>query len=97
MVISIKDLEVKYDAVVALNRVSLKAASKNVSLLLGANGAGKSSFVRSIKGLVPANAGEICLGDKRIDGLPAWQICGFAAAIVPEGRRVFPTMTVLEN
>jgi len=97
MFINLKDLNVKYGAVIALNGVSLKAASKKVTVLLGANGAGKSSLIRCIMGLVPANAGEIWLGDKRIDGLRPYQISQFGLSIVPEGRHVFAEMTVLEN
>jgi branched-chain amino acid transport system ATP-binding protein len=97
MLINVKDLSVKYGAVLAVRKVSLKAESNNIAVLVGANGAGKSSLIRCIMGLVPADTGEIWLGDCRIDGLPPYKVAEFAMAIVPEGRRLFANMTVVEN
>lgn len=97
MSIKLTELKVKYGAVMALNGVSLNVASKKVTVLLGANGAGKSSLIRCIMGLVQADAGEIWFDDIRIDKLSPHQISQFGLSLVPEGRRVFPGMTVLEN
>lgn len=97
MRLNVRNLNLNYGGIQALSGVSLEAPINNIVVLIGANGAGKSSLIRCIMGLVRRSTGEIWLGDQRIDGLPSYQIASFALALVPEGRRLFVNMTVLEN
>lgn len=97
MLLKVVNLSLAYGGIQAIRNVSLQAEDSRVVVLLGANGAGKSSLIRCIMGLVPRNMGEIWLGNLRIDGLPAYKIASLGLAIVPEGRRIFGDMTVLEN
>ncbi|MEO6958894.1 MAG: ABC transporter ATP-binding protein [Burkholderiaceae bacterium] len=86
-----------YGIVQALKGVSLHIEQGEVVTLLGANGAGKSTTLRSISGLVPAASGEILFMGKRIDRLAPEAIVRMGIAHVPEGRRIFPGLTVTEN
>lgn len=65
--------------------------------LLGANGAGKSTFLRVVSGMLPATAGQVTVHDRDLDGLNPHQIVDIGVALVPEGRQLFPRMSVLEN
>ncbi len=97
MLFEVKDLEVHYGKVQAIKGISLHLNADNIITLIGANGAGKSSTLRTISGLVRASAGEISFQGQRIDRLPPEKIVGLGIAHVPEGRHVFPELTVLEN
>jgi len=97
MLLKVSNLSLKYGGIQALFSVSLQAPTRNIVVLIGANGAGKSSLIRCIMGLVSNVAGEIWLGDHRIDELPPYRRASLALAIVPEGRRLFVNMTVKEN
>ncbi len=97
MLFEIKDLEVHYGKVQAVKGVSLHLDADSIVTLIGANGAGKSSTLRTISGLVRASAGEILFEGERIDKLPPEKIVARGIAQVPEGRHVFPELTVLEN
>lgn len=97
MRLNVRNLNLNYGGIQALRGVSLEAPINNIVVLIGANGAGKSSLIRCTMGLVKRSAGEIWLGNQRIDGLPSYQIASLALALVPEGRRLFGNMTVLEN
>ncbi len=97
MLFEVKDLEVHYGKVQAIKGISLHLNADNIITLIGANGAGKSSTLRTISGLVRASAGEISFQGQRIDKLPPEKIVGLGIAHVPEGRHVFPELTVLEN
>ncbi len=90
-------LEVNYGAVRALKNVSLEVKSGEVVALLGANGAGKSTTLRAISGLVKAKSGSISYANQPISKLNPTQIVALGISHTPEGRRVFPGMTVLEN
>lgn len=81
----------------ALNGVSLSVKKGEIVSLIGANGAGKSSTLKAIIGLHPLSAGSIVLDGERIDGRDVPSIVGRGIALAPEGRRVFPRMSVLEN
>ena len=96
-VLSIRDLHVHYGKVHAVQGVSLEVRAGEVVALLGANGAGKSSIIRSLVGLTPASGGRILLRDRRIDSLSSEVRSGLGMAYVPEGRRVFGDLTVREN
>ncbi|CCV09540.1 leucine/isoleucine/valine transporter subunit; ATP-binding component of ABC superfamily [Mesorhizobium metallidurans STM 2683] len=91
------DVELYYDHVYALKGVSLEVNEGETVALIGANGAGKSSILRAITGLRKIRSGEIHYGGKRIDGAAPDEIVKMGIAMVPEGRRVFPYMTVRDN
>ena len=91
------DVELYYDHVYALKGVSLDLNEGETVALIGANGAGKSSILRAITGLNAISRGEIFYQDQRIDGLSPEVIVEMGIAMVPEGRRVFPFMSVRDN
>ena len=97
MLFNVKNISVKYGKVEALRNVSLHAEHGEIVTLIGANGAGKSSLLRTMSGLHRLTTGEIWLEQERIDTVPATKIVLMGIAHVPEGRHVFPDMTVLEN
>jgi len=94
---SIKGLTVAYGAAPVLNGISLEVDSGSVVTLIGANGAGKSTTLRAISGLVHPAGGEIIFERKMLQGLSPQEVVQCGIAHVPEGRRVFPYMTVQEN
>jgi branched-chain amino acid transport system ATP-binding protein len=92
-----RNLRVSYGAVEVLKGISLQIEKGKVVCLLGTNGAGKSTTLRAISGLVPANSGEIYFDGERIDTFPPHHIVRRGIVHVPEERRLFTEMTVLEN
>src|SRR5690349_8189014 len=90
-------LHVYYDAIHALQGVSFHIDQGEMVTLLGANGAGKSTTLKTISALLRAKSGTIELEGARLDRLPAHEIVRRGIAHVPEGRRVFPRLSVLEN
>jgi branched-chain amino acid transport system ATP-binding protein len=97
MLLEIKNLFVHYDKAEAIRDVSLGVEEGSITTLIGANGAGKSTILRSISGLKKITGGEIWFRNKRIDGIAPNKIVGMGVAHVPEGRRVFGLMTVGHN
>ncbi len=95
--LEVRALVAGYGDVEVLHGPSLSVAQGEIVALLGSNGAGKTTLIRTVCGLVRASAGEILLGDERIEALPAHDIVDRGIACVPEGRQVFPLMTVEEN
>jgi len=95
--LAVDDLAVAYDGMRALNGVSLRAAPGAIVALIGANGAGKTSLLRAISGLVRASSGSIRFADEDITRLAAHRIVQRGIAHVPEGRRVFASATVRDN
>jgi len=95
--LTLNDVELYYDHVYALKGVSLSVSEGETVALIGANGAGKSSILRAITGLRRIRSGEIHYQGKRIDGLPSDEIVKLGISMVPEGRRVFPYMSVRDN
>ena len=95
--LDIVDLNVSYGEIEALRGVTFSIESGAVVALLGANGAGKSTTLRAISGLVAPRSGSILLDGKPIAGLGPRAIVKLGVAHVPEGRRVFPGLTVREN
>ncbi len=91
------NVELSYDHVYALKGVSLEMCEGETVALIGANGAGKSSILRAITGLAKISTGEILFEGERLDGLGPSEIVKRGIAMVPEGRRVFPFMTVKDN
>ena len=96
-VLRVRDLVVSYGAVAALRSVSLHVGRGEVVALLGANGAGKSTMLRTISGLMLPKSGEIRFLGQRIDGIPPARIVRLGLAHSPEGRRLFGSLTVAEN
>lgn len=95
--LSLENIELYYDHVYALKGVSLELNEGETVALIGANGAGKSSILRAITGLAKIHAGQILYKGERLDGTPAATIVEKGIAMVPEGRRVFPYMSVKDN
>ena len=97
MLLKIEDLHVKYGNVEALHGINIEAAEGEIVCILGANGAGKSTTLMSISGLVKASSGTITYDGKEIQKANAHHIVKSGIAQVPEGRRIFPYLTVAEN
>ena len=95
--LKIKDLHVSYGGIRALRGVDLEVPDGKIVTLIGANGAGKSTTLRTISGLVKAESGSITYDGKELLGLSINKILELGIAQSPEGRRVFPNLTVLEN
>ncbi len=95
--LSIKNIDVYYGAIQALNDVSLEVNEGEVVSIIGSNGAGKSTLLRSISGLVRPRSGKISFQDEEIQSLPADKIVMKGISQSPEGRRIFTNMTVQEN
>ena len=97
MLLEVKDLWVRYGGAEVVKGFSLEVEEGSIVTLLGANGAGKSTTLRAITGLVTPSAGEIWFDGKRIDGQPPQKIVALGIRHVLEGRALFPYMSVLEN
>ncbi len=95
--LTLEQVEVSYGAIRALQRVSLEIAAGEIVTLIGANGAGKSTTLRAISGLVPTQRGRILFEGKDIASAPADKIVQMGIGHSPEGRRVFANMSVREN
>jgi ABC-type branched-chain amino acid transport systems, ATPase component len=93
----IENLRTNYGAIEALKGISLDVQEGEIVTLIGANGAGKSTTLMSISGAVPAQSGRIIFDGEDITRLPAHEIVRRKIAQAPEGRRIFPRMTVEEN
>jgi len=96
-VLKIENLTVCYGGIEALKGISLEVPEGSIVTLIGANGAGKSTTLRSIMGLVKVKSGKITYQGEDITGLKTSEIVARGITLVPEGRRVFPNLTVLEN
>ena len=95
--LELRNLSVCYGAIQAVNDLTLTVPERSIVSIVGSNGAGKSTTLRAISGLVCPSGGEILFDGKRIDRLDAKSIVGLGIAHVPEGRRVFPDLSVEEN
>jgi len=95
--LEVSDIRARYGSIEALKGVSLTVEEGEVVTLIGSNGAGKSTTLRSISGLTPASAGEITFAGEEITRVPAHEIVVRGIALAPEGRHCFPRMTVREN
>jgi branched-chain amino acid transport system ATP-binding protein len=91
------DLAGGYTKAPILREVSLEVGRGEIVALFGANGAGKTTLLRAVCGALPVCRGEVWLGDRRIDGMSIWSRTRLGLAHVPEGRHIFPSMTVQEN
>lgn len=95
--LELKDVSLRYGQVRALENVSLQVGTGAIVALVGANGAGKSSVLRAITGLRPVQAGDVLLNGESIRSTPAHALVDRGVAMVPEGRHVFPYMSVKDN
>jgi hypothetical protein len=95
--LKIEDLKVNYGGINAVKGVSFEVPEGSVVSLIGANGAGKSTILRTIAGLVKPVSGKVSFNDEVITGADTSDIIAKGITLVPEGRRVFPDMTVLDN
>src|ERR1044071_241419 len=95
--LSVQDIEVFYGDAQALDGVSLEVEEGAIVAIVGANGAGKTSLIRTIAGMLRPAAGAIRYRGDDIAGLPSFRVCNLGIGQVAEGRQVFPTLTVAEN
>ncbi len=96
-ILEIRDLQVRYGGIEAVKGISLDVPEGQIVTLIGANGAGKSSTLRTVAGLVNPAAGKVLYQGENITGKDANEIVSRGITLVPEGRRIFPDLTVLEN
>ena len=97
MLLQIKDLWVHYGNAEALKGISLHIDEGEILSIIGANGAGKTTILRTISGLIRLTSGDIVFQGKRLNGVPANNIVRMGIAHIPAGRMVFASMTVLDN
>src|ERR1700758_4310731 len=95
--LSVDAVDLYYGASQALRRVGLTARKGEVTCVLGRNGVGKTSLLRAVFGLQPIRSGRICWEDKPLNGLAPHERARAGLALVPQGRDIFPRLTVLEN
>ena len=95
--LSIRDVSVYYGDAPALVAVSLEVAANQIVAIIGANGAGKTSLIRTIGGVLAPRSGSIRFEGREIAGQPSHRVCDLGIGQVAEGRQVFPSMTVMEN
>jgi branched-chain amino acid transport system ATP-binding protein len=96
-VLAVRDLLVRYGPVEALHGVSLDVYPGEIVALIGSNGAGKSTTLRAISGMIPVESGSVVLGGEAITNLPSHQIVGRGLAHIPEGRQIFGDQSVYDN
>lgn len=97
LALSVKDLRVGYGGIAAVKGVSLDVRRGEIVTLIGANGAGKTSTLKGIVGLVPPQSGEVTLFGESLRGVPTHRVAAKGVALVPEGRAIFGNLTVSEN
>jgi branched-chain amino acid transport system ATP-binding protein len=95
--LTVSDVHVSYGKVRALRGVTLSVGERQIVSIVGSNGAGKSTVLKAVMGLVPITGGEVRFGDRRLDRLSPPDVVSAGVSICPEGRRLFPEMTVEEN
>ena len=95
--LEIEHLEVAHGDAVAVWDVSLSVQPRDLVTVVGPNGAGKTTLINALAGLVPIRTGSVRLEGRNLASVPAHELCGHGVALVPEGRRLFPGMTVEEN
>jgi branched-chain amino acid transport system ATP-binding protein len=97
MLLEMKGIAANYGKINAIRDISIQVPEGKIVTIIGGNGAGKTTTLRAMSGMLPITKGEITFEGKRIDGLPANKVVAHGIAHVPEGRRIFPDMTVEEN
>lgn len=96
-ILKVEDLHVSYGKIAALKGVSFEVYKGDIVAMLGANGAGKTTTLNALTGVIPIKKGNVFYGDKNIAGTPTNKITQMGVVHVPEGRRIFPDLTVGEN
>ena len=96
-ILEVKDLEVYYGVIQAIKGISFEVNQGEIIALIGANGAGKTTTLQTITGLIPSKAGTITYEGNNITKIPGYKLVGMGIAHVPEGRRVFAELSVLQN
>ena len=97
MLLSVKEITIHYGKAAAVDSLSLEVAEGAVVTIIGANGAGKSTILKALSGLILLTSGEIWFQDRRIDGMAPYHIVSLGLVQIPEGRRLFAYLTVLNN
>ncbi len=97
MLLEMRDISVNYGKISAIRHITINVPEGEIVTIIGGNGAGKTTSLRAMSGMLPLKSGEIHFDGKRIDGMPPYKIVSHGIAHVPEGRRIFPDMTVEEN
>ncbi len=97
MLLEVEGIETCYGLSQVLFGLSLSVHSGEMVALMGRNGMGKTTTIRSIMGLTPARAGRVCFGGQDVRSLPSYKIAQLGIGLVPEGRQIFPNLTVREN
>jgi branched-chain amino acid transport system ATP-binding protein len=97
MMLELRNLSSGYGAIEALKSINIRIESGEIVTLIGANGAGKSTTLRNITGLVSATSGDVLFEGRRLNGVPTHQITALGISMVPEGRAIFANLTVSEN
>jgi branched-chain amino acid transport system ATP-binding protein len=95
--LEVRDIDVRYGAIRAIKGISFDVEEGEIVALLGANGAGKTTTQKTVSGMLRPAGGSITFAGERIDGIPAHRLIGLGICHVPEGRHVFPRMSVAEN
>ncbi len=95
--LKVENIDVYYGAIHALHNISLEVSQGEIVTLIGANGAGKSTILRTVSGLLSPKNGKVVFKGQTISGVPAHEIVGMGLSQVPEGRRIFANLTVREN
>jgi branched-chain amino acid transport system ATP-binding protein len=97
MLLQVERITVKYGKAIAVEEISLKVPEGKVVTIIGANGAGKSTILKALSGLIPLASGEIHFAGQRIDGSKPYEIVKLGLVHVPEGRKLFPFLPVMSN
>jgi branched-chain amino acid transport system ATP-binding protein len=97
VILEVTDIHTFYGSIEALKGISIEVKEREIVTLIGSNGAGKSTTLRSISGLNPPKTGKIVYDGEEIQGKPAHEVASMGIAQSPEGRRIFPRLTVKEN
>lgn len=97
MLLNIEKISVSYGKIAALREVSLFLDRGEIVAIIGANGAGKTTLINTISQITHSQKGRIIFNDEIITGLPAWKVAGKGIAQIPEGRKIFPKLTIMEN
>src|SRR5690349_11090882 len=97
MILSAEGIDLFYGDAQALDGVSIAVSEKEIVAIVGANGAGKSSLIRTIAGIEKPRAGRVTFKGADITGWPSFKVCNLGIGQVAEGRQIFPTLTVDEN
>src|SRR5258705_5029147 len=95
--LELRNVSSRYGAIEALKSVNLRILKGEIVTLIGANGAGKSTTLRNITGLVPAKSGEVVFEGQRLNDVPTHEIVARGISMAPEGRAIFANLTVFEN